>query len=266
MFQSLVITLREGLEAFLIVAISLAYLRKSGRRGLVSAVHWGVTASVAMSLMAAWLFHRVANQALWEGVFAIVAAVLVASLTIHMWATGRQMKRRIQERLERSAGRYGAWAWIGVFVFVVFMITREGLETVLLFNALVFQVKSPDLLLGAALGCLGAALLAWGWAHWGHRLNLGLFLQVTAVFLLLFVGQLLIYGLHELTEARVLPYSETLHWATEPYGPDGVYGQTLSYLLVGLPVAWLGVAALRGRWAAPSARAGVHSQEPLETK
>ena len=53
------------------------------------------------------------------------------------------------------------------------------------------------------------------------RVNLGLFFQVTAIFLLVFVAQLLIYGFHELTEANLFPNSEALHWATEPYGPDG---------------------------------------------
>ena len=48
----------------------------------------------------------------------------------------------------------------------------------------------------------------------------------------MFVVQLLIYGFHELTEANVFPYSEPLHLATEPYGPDGIYGQYLTYLLV----------------------------------
>ena len=67
--------------------------------------------------------------------------------------------------------------------------------------------------------------MAWLWSRYGHRVNLGLFFQVTAVFLLVFVVQLLIYGFHELTEANIFPYSEPLHWATEPYGPDGRYGR-----------------------------------------
>lgn len=247
MFQALVITLREGLEAFLIVAISLSYLKKTGRSSLVSAVHWGVVASIGCSVAAAWLFHQAANKALWEGILAIVAATLVASLTVHMWRAGKHMRQQIQSRLETSAAREGRGAWLGVFVFTIFMITREGMETALLFNALVFQVKSTQLLIGAVLGCIAAALLALAWARWGHRLNLGIFLQVTAVFLLVFVVQLLIYGVHELTEANVLPYSETLHWATEPYGPDGAYGRLLSYLLVLLPAGWLAVAAFRGR-------------------
>ena len=85
MLQAFVITLREGLEAFLIVAISLAYLRKSGRSALVPAVHWGIALSIVLSVIAAILFQRASNQALWEGILAIVAAVLVATLIVHMW-------------------------------------------------------------------------------------------------------------------------------------------------------------------------------------
>jgi high-affinity iron transporter len=66
------------------------------------------------------------------------------------------------------------------------------------------------------------------------------------VFLSVFVVQLLIYGLHELTEANLFAGSEALHWATEPYGPDGRYGQFLSYMLLALPVGWLLIAALFG--------------------
>ena len=64
--------------------------------------------------------------------------------------------------------------------------------------------------------------------------------------LIVFVVQLFIYGLHELTEANLFPGSESLHWATEPYGPDGRYGQLLSYGLVLLPLGWLAFAALFG--------------------
>src|SRR6187397_3095755 len=85
MVQAFVITLREGLEAFLIVAISLAYLRKSQQHRLIGAVHWGIGIALLLSIGAAYLFSQAANQALWEGVLALVAAVLVTSLIIHMW-------------------------------------------------------------------------------------------------------------------------------------------------------------------------------------
>jgi high-affinity iron transporter len=68
-----------------------------------------------------------------------------------------------------------------------------------------------------------------------------------------FVVQLFIYGIHELTEANLFPYSEPLHWATEPYGPDGRYGAYLSYGLIALPVGWLlFVSLFRGSPYAPA--------------
>jgi high-affinity iron transporter len=246
MLQAFLITLREGLEAFLIVAISLAYLRKTGRGSLIPAVHWGIAGSVALSIAAGILFSRASNQALWEGILALVAAVLVASLTVHMWRAGKRMKREIETRLERSSERIGRGAFWGVLGFTLLMITREGMETALLMNTLLFQVQAPLIIGGAVAGTIVAAFVAFLWSRYGHRVNLARFFQVTAVFLLVFVVQLFIYGFHELTEANLFPGSEALHAATEPYGPDGVYGQYLTYMLVLLPVAWLAGSTLFG--------------------
>lgn len=257
MLQSFVITLREGLEAFLIVAISLAYLRKTGREHLVSAVHWGIVTAVAASIGLGLLLQRARNQALWEGVLGLTAAVLVASLIVHMWRAARHMKRQIEEKLQQSAVKRGAAAFLGVFFFTVLMIAREGMETALLMNALLFQVRSAQIIGGAAAGTLVAAFVAWLWSRYGRRVNLARFFQVTAVFLMVFVVQLLVYGFHELTEANIFPYSEPLHWATEPYGPDGRYGQYFTYLLVVLPLGWLAISTLM------SARRSV---APVETR
>ncbi len=246
MLQAFVITLREGLEAFLIVAISLAYLRKAGRSELLPAVRWGIVASVAISVAAAMLFQRASNQALWEGVLALAAAVSVATLTVHMWRAAKRIKREIEGRLHASTLKTGTSAFVGVFLFTLLMISREGMETALLMGTLLFQIKSAQVIAGATAGTLCAAGVAWLWSRFGHRVNLALFFQVTAVFLMVFVVQLLIYGFHELTEANLFPYSEPLHWATEPYGPEGRYGQYLTYLLVVLPLGWLAVATVLG--------------------
>jgi high-affinity iron transporter len=240
MLQSFVITLREGLEAFLIIAISLAYLRKTGRVRLIPAVHWGIVISIVASVAAGLALQRARNQALWEGVLALVAAVSVTTLVVHMWRTGRRMKKAIEHRLESSAIRAGAGAFLGVLGFTVLMIAREGMETALLMNTLLFEIQAPTVIAGAAGGTAVAAFIAWLWSRYGHRVNLAQFFQVTAVFLLVFVVQLVFYGFHELTEANIgIPNSDVLHWATEPYGPDGVYGQYLTYLLVVLPLGWL---------------------------
>jgi high-affinity iron transporter len=212
----------------------------------VPAVRWGIALSVLVSIGAAVLFQRASNQALWEGVLATVAAVLVASLIVHMWRHAKRLKREIESHLESSAVQTGARAFAGVFLFTVLMITREGMETALLMGTLLFQIRAADIIAGAVAGTVCAAVVAWLWSRYGHRVNLGLFFQVTALFLAVFVVQLLIYGFHELTEANIFPYSEPLHNATEPYGPDGIYGKYLSYGLVILPMAWLIVAGLFG--------------------
>lgn len=241
MLQMFVITMREGIEAFLIVAIMAAYLRKTGRENLLPAVWWGTGAAVVLSVAASFLFREAGSQPLWEALLAGVAAVLVATMTIYMWRTARTLRATINGRLEQAAVRPGTAAVFGIFAFTLLMITREGMETALLITSLAFQVDASDLLLGAIAGVPVAALLAWAWTRYGHRVNLARFFQVTAVFLLLFMLQLVIYTLHELFEANVLPGVNNEYWhvATEPYGPEGQYGQMLTYLMVAVPALWL---------------------------
>ena len=236
MLQAFVITLREGLEAFLIVAISLAYLRKSGRAELAKAVHGGIGTALVLSAIGGYVLYNASNQEFFEGPLAMVAAISVTWMIVHMWRAGRHMKGEIEGRLASSSGRAGAGAFAGVFLFTVLMITREGMETALL----LMQLKETIFLaIGAALGLVGAAVLASLWSRYGHRVNLGLFFQVTAIFLFVFVIQLLITGVHEMSEQGYLPYSSIINERTESWGPDSVFGHTLTYLLVILPLAWL---------------------------
>src|ERR1700738_1695517 len=104
-FQACVITLREGLEAFLIVAISLTYLRKSGRADLTRAVHWGIVAAVVASAAGGYALYNAANKEWLDGPLALVAAISVTSLTVHMWRAGRRMKGEIEEHLHAKAMR-----------------------------------------------------------------------------------------------------------------------------------------------------------------
>jgi high-affinity iron transporter len=241
MLQALVITLREGLEAFLIVAISLAYLRQSGRQALTSAVHWGIAAAIAVSLLGGYLLYNAANQEWLEGPLAMLAAASVTWMVVHMWRAGRRMKGEIEGHLRSSSAKPGAAAFIGVFLFTLLMVSREGMETALL----LMQLRNTvNLVLGALVGVAGAAGLAWLWSRYGHRVNLGLFFQVTAIFLFVFVVQLVIAGAHEMAEQQYLPYSDIIHERTEAWGPDSAFGHTLTYLLVVLPVAWLAMKAL----------------------
>ncbi|HUK33997.1 MAG TPA: FTR1 family protein [Vicinamibacterales bacterium] len=248
MLQAFVITLREGLEAFLIVAISLAYLRKSGRSELTAAVHWGIVIAVAVSAFGGYLLFHAANQEWLEGPLALVAAVSVLTLTVHMWRAGRQIKGDIEGHLRSSAQRAGFAAAIGVFLFTLLMVGREGIETALLLMQL---HTTPYLAVGATIGALSAAFVAWLWSRFGHRLNLGLFFQTTAIFLFVFVVQLLISGVHETSEQGYLPFSNVIHEATEAWGPDSSFGHLLTYLLVILPLGWLLLRGLSSSFKAP---------------
>jgi high-affinity iron transporter len=244
MLQALVITLREGLEAFLIVAISLSYLRKSGREALTPAVYWGLASAIAVSGLGGILLFRATNQEWLDGPLAIVAAVSVLWMTIHMWRAGRRMKGDIEGRLRTSSAKPGAAAFAGVFLFTLLMVSREGIET----GLLLMQLRETlYLALGAVIGVIGAAGVAWLWSRYGHRVNLALFFQVTAIFLFVFVVQLVIAGVHEMSEQRYLPYSELIHRATESWGPDSAFGHVLTYLLVVLPLGWLALKALFSR-------------------
>ena len=178
------------------------------------------------------------------------AAVLVITMVIYMLKAAKHLRRDIAARLEAAAVRTGRGAWLGVFLFVVLMVTREGMETAFITASLFRQTDTAHFALGAFGGLGLAAALAWAWVRYGQLVNLALFFKVTSVFLVLFAFQLVIYSFHEATEANLLPLDNAYwHVATEPYGPEGQYGALLTYLLVLVPAAWLVFAALKTRLA-----------------
>jgi high-affinity iron transporter len=244
MLEAFVITLREGLEAFLIVAISLSYLRQSNRTQLASAVHSGIVVALAVSALGGYALYHAANQEWLDGPLALVAAVSVTWMIVHMWRAGRRMKGDIEGRLRTSSARAGRAAFAGVFLFTLLMVSREGMETALLLLQL---RETVHLVIGALAGVAGAAGVAWLWSRYGRRVNLALFFQVTAIFLVVFVCQLLIYSIHEMSEQSLLPWSATIHARTEAWGPDSPFGHFLTYLLVILPLGWLMMKSLFSR-------------------
>jgi len=249
MGQILLVTLREGIEMFLIVAIAAAYLRKTGRAALLRAVAWGTGTAVLVSVVLGVWLAEVAVTPKWESLLALVAAVLVISMVIYMLRAAKEMRRHIGERLEAAAQRTDRAAWLAVFLFVVFMITREGMETAFITASLFRQTDTAHFVWGALAGVSLAGLLAWAWSRYGHRVDLGLFFRVTSIFLLLFAVQLVIYAFHEATEGNLLPVIDNAYWhiATEPYGPEGEYGAMLTYALVLVPAAWLAISAFKVR-------------------
>jgi high-affinity iron transporter len=249
MLPALIIVFREGFEAFLCVAIIFAYLRKTGRDWLRPAVWWGIALSIVLSAALGFVLMQV-NQPLWEGILGLVAIILVATFVVHVWRTAPHMKQDMERELSVVSSRSTrVLAWTGVFFFTLLMITREGMETALM----LIQVRTGRFILGSFVGLGAAALMSWAWAHYGHRLNIKRFFQVTGAFLLLFSIQIAVYSIHEFSEAGILPNSEAIHLATEPYSPVGVYGRWFTVLLVVLCGLWLAGATMADRMRQKSA-------------
>ncbi|MGH9441595.1 MAG: FTR1 family iron permease [Thermoanaerobaculia bacterium] len=257
MWQGLTIALREGIESFLVVALTVLYLVRTDRRRLLPAVWWGVGVSVAACAGAGYILSKALSQSLWEGVLALASAVMVGSFLIYMKKMASRLKADIESRVESAASRGSAAAgfW-GIFLFTVFMVTREGMETALLIDSALFQLKSARVFLGLVIGLLAAVAIGFLWIRMGRKINFGAILNISSVFLALFLVQLLIAGFHELAEAGVWPNSQVLHNATESIGPDGRYGQWLAYALAAVPTLWIFISWLRHRSAPPADTAG----------
>lgn len=224
MMQAFVIVLREGVEAFLIVAIMIAYFRKTSQQHLLGAVTWGIICSVLISAGLGyflWVSQSV-HQPLWEGIFAAVTVLLVGSLIIHMWKIGPELKQSMERDLSEAASKATLRAsYTAVVFFTIIMISREGMEMMLL----LFQVQDSRLIAGIGLGVAAAVGVAFLWEQFGYLVNLKRFFQITALYLLLFMIQIAVQGFHEFTEAGIFPNSEALHIASEPYSTDGIYGK-----------------------------------------
>ncbi|HEV2178008.1 MAG TPA: Fe-S-containing protein [Terriglobia bacterium] len=211
MFQALVITLREGVEAALVVGIVFGYLKKTGCASWDRIVYWGLAAAALASLGVGYALHRLQLSELGdarEGWLMLAGAVFVASMVVWMWRTGKRLKQEIEGRLQTLAAAPRRGAALGLFAFVFLMVFREGVETVLFLGAVSLRTSSALLEFMGGLVGLGLAV-AFGIAFFkgSIRVNLRKFFSVTTIILLVVALQLAIAGVHELSEAQVLPSS-----------------------------------------------------------
>jgi len=206
MLQAFIITLREGVEAALIVGITLSYLAKIGRPNLRKAVYAALAAAFLGSIGVAIVISRLnLNEDVFEGWIMLVAAFFVVTMVIFMMRTGSKMKGEIEGKVGLLAGNN---AWIGLFFFVFLMVLREGAETVLLLSAV--SLNSTELMsfLGTLLGLIAAIGFGVVFVKGSVRINLQKFFRVTTAILFLVAAQLLVAGLHELSESGVIPSSK----------------------------------------------------------
>src|ERR1700721_2411027 len=205
MLQAFIITLREGVEAALIVGITLAYLSKIGRNDLRKAVYAALGAAFAGSIGVAILPSRLKlNEDVFEGWVMLVAAFFVVTMVIFMMKTGRKMKGEIEGKVGLLAGND---AWIGLFFFVFLMVLREGAETVLILSAVTLNSTELMSFLGTLLGVIVAIAFGVMFVKGSVRINLQKFFRVTTAILFLVAARLVIAGVHELSESGGLPSS-----------------------------------------------------------
>lgn len=206
MFQALVVTLREGVEAALIVGISLVYLAKIGRPDLRRTVYVALGAALIGSVAAGVaLSYLPINQDKVEGWVMLLAAVMVVGMILFMMRTARKLKGEIETKVGSLAGAGSKW---GLFAFIFLMVFREGAETVVILSGVTLNSTELMSFLGTLTGVALAVLFGVMFVKGSVRIDLRKFFRVTTVILFFVAAQLVISGLHELSESGVLPSSK----------------------------------------------------------
>ncbi|PTW91426.1 high-affinity iron transporter [Microbacteriaceae bacterium MWH-Ta3] len=210
MISNLLIGLREGLEAALVVTILLSYLVRTERRSKIRWVWLGVVAAIVLSLgfgalltyTRFSLLNTFTAQEIFGGVMSIIAVGLVTWMIIWMRDTGKKMKTELHSKLD-TAVQTGV-ATVALMAFVA--VAREGLESALFFFSTVNAASSTlEPTIGFLLGVALAAVIGWALYSQALRINIGKFFSITSYFLIFVAAGVLSYGIHDLQEAGVLP-------------------------------------------------------------
>lgn len=215
MLPTYLLSLREGLEAALIIGIVLGALAKIRRNDLSPAVWLGTLSAVGVSILTALLLttfgmslEETAEQ-IFEGITMLIAAGILTWMIFWMSKQARFLKSELEAGVNKAAASTGkrAMFWLA-FVAVV----REGVELAIFVTAAFFagdqsQVTSNIIqtLAGTILGLGTAALLGWTLFATTVRLDLRRFFQVTGILLILFAAGLVAHGVHEFNEVGWIP-------------------------------------------------------------
>lgn len=219
MVSALLITLREGLEAALIVGIVLAALRQLGDQQRGRFIWAGVLAAVAASAILGAVLQALGvslegrGEQIFEGLAMFLAAGVLSWMIFWMQRQGRQIHGELERSVRRAVSADSAGMLFGLAFVAVF---REGLETALFLTAAAFSATPAETLIGGALGLLGAVALGWLIFVAGWRLDLRVFFRVTGLLLILVAAGLFAHGIHELEELGWLPSIVEHVWNLNP--------------------------------------------------
>jgi len=184
MIAGFLITLRETLEAILVVGIVLAYLVKTNQPGYRKFVWWGVLfgilVSVAGALILTTLFGGLSGRTeeTFEGVLMFIAAGLLTTMILWMAKQGRYVAQELQERVFHEISEQHA---VGILALVFFAVLREGIETVIFLGA-ASRVEETGIL-GPLLGIVIAFIIGWLFFWGATKLRIKWLLKSPVLFL-----------------------------------------------------------------------------------
>ena len=208
MLPSFLLSLREGIEAALIIGIIIGVLAKINHRELKPVIWRGVILAVALSLAFGVGLNAIGTEftgqfeAAFEGLAMLLAAALLTWMILWMQRQGGQIQRELETKTVQATFNGGVSA---LFLLAFLAVFREGIELSLFLIAARMASDTISVLIGAALGLGAAVLLGWLLFASTRRLNLKTFFQVTNVLLLFFAAGLVAHGVHELVEAGWIP-------------------------------------------------------------
>jgi high-affinity iron transporter len=252
MFEALIVSLREGVEAALVVGIIAAFLRREGAARYLGAVWTGIVAAVAASLLLGVALRRLTvNEEVLEGILYLAAAVVVGSVMFWMWRHGKALSGEMKGSLARILARErGGSIAAGIFLFTFVTVFREGVETVLFLSALSLTSSGLQTLLGVLAGLAAAFTFGVLFVRGSLRIDLARFFKVTGIALAIFLVQLLVNGYHELAEAGWMPANQASMAAIGPLVKNELF---FILAVLALPLLML---LVPGRTSPPAAAAG----------
>jgi len=229
---TLVIFLREGIEASMIVAILLAYLDRLGHREHFKDVLLGVAAALLLATgggVAAYLTIRSYDgsrvQTIFETVTYILAAVVLTYMTFWMRNHARSISSELRSKAEAALDGKARWG-LGLLAFQA--VGREGLETVVFTLAIIFSTSTASALTGAVIGLAGSLAVAFVIYRLGHRLNMSRFFTVIGCLLMVFAAGLLADTVQNLQELGWLRVLDVPMWHTgQLLSEDSAFGDVL---------------------------------------
>lgn len=237
MFESLVVTLREGIEAALVVGIILAYLKKDGLQQLNKYVNWGLIAGVGASIIGAVLFNLIGldgDNKLYEGIMYFISAFFVITMVIWMWKTSKNLRNEMIGKLDQIVSNKDSGNKIGLFLFTFIMILREGIETVL-FLAALGKGNSPAMsLVGSVIGLVIAVVIGIFLVYGSLKINISMFFKITGIALILLALKLLAGGVLEFGDAHIFALGEFDKILA--FVAEGVSSQIITFALVSIPL------------------------------